>query len=355
MSSAPVALTLEVLPRARVDAIDITSRVAAADGDLLRRYSRALYFSYHTTAGYLEPGLAARLRRGRSGLGPYLELFRTLFPPDADYQHDQLHLRAELSAEQRRSEPRNADSHLAFIGSGLRSCVTTANAPERPVFLIDLDGVTAGGQRRRRTTVVAFHRERLVERLRLEVPVSAHPIDSVNLRDPRLGLYEELGALVARAGVAKGRIRVALAAGERQAGLTVNEYETLLMRHDLAEVLRNPLRFMAEKGRHMLQDPRAIPAKTIEYAKYDLVRVVNRLLDALGMSESMVEQAVARFMAFPASRFLRMKRAVHLLVADEADGQAAIRQGPYQSPILVQWNKATGGSRQLDVTLTEFS
>jgi len=105
----------------------------------------------------------------------------------------------------------------------------------------------------------------------------------------------------------------------------------------------------------MLQDPRAIPAKTIEYAKYDLVRVVNRLLDALGMSESMVEQAVARFMAFPASRFLRMKRAVHLLVADEADGQAAIRQGPYQSPILVQWNKATGGSRQLDVTLTEFS
>ena len=29
-----------------------------------------------------------------------------------------------------------------------------------------------------------------------------------------------------------------------QAGLTVNEYETLLMKHDLVDVLRDPLRFM---------------------------------------------------------------------------------------------------------------
>ena len=52
----------------------------------------------------------------------------------------------------------------------------------------------------------------------------------------------------------------------------MNEYETLLMQHDLMEVLRNPLKFAALKSRHMLDDPLAIPSKTINYAKYDLVR-----------------------------------------------------------------------------------
>ena len=80
-------------------------------------------------------------------------------------------------------------------------------------------------------------------------------------------------------GVTKGRLRITLAPGERHAGLTVNEYETLLMRHDLSDVLRDPLRFMAEKAGHILGNPRAIPAKTLDYAKYDLVRVFNRLLE----------------------------------------------------------------------------
>ena len=90
--------------------------------------------------------------------------------------------------------------------------------------------------------------------------------------------------------VTKGRIRLSLGPGERHAGLTVNEYETLLMRHDLSEVLRDPVRFMAEKAGHMLGNPRAIPARTLDYAKYDLVRVFNRLVDALGLRESMVEE-----------------------------------------------------------------
>ena len=119
-----------------------------------------------------------------------------------------------------------------------------------------------------------------------------------------------------RHGVTKGRIRIALAPGERHAGLTVNEYETLLMRHDLSEVLRDPLRFMAEKAGHILGNPRAIPAKTLDYAKYDLVRVFNRLLDAVGLRESMVETVLAQAIAMPAARFLRMKRSVSLLVSD---------------------------------------
>jgi hypothetical protein len=220
---------------------------------------------------------------------------------------------------------------------------------------VDLDGVNCGHARQRQTSIVGFTSEEEVVRERMLVPVSAHPIDSVNLKDPRLGLYEQLEALTARHGVAKGRIQISLAPGERQAGLTVNEYETLLMRHDLAEVLREPLRFMAEKGRSILTHPRAIPNKTIEYAKYDMVRVFNQLFDVFRMNESMVEKLVARVLAYPASRFLRMKRSVSLLVSDrEQEGQGRPVQGIYQSPILVQWEKAQGQQREVEIVLTRF-
>src|SRR4029450_11050335 len=136
----------------------------------------------------------------------------------------------------------------------------------------DLHGVTPGRPRRRLTSIVGFTREREVSRLRIDVPVSDHPVDSVNLKDPKLGIYDQIVALVKAQGGTSGRVRLELAGSERQAGLTVNEYETLLMRHDLAEVLRNPFRFAAEKGRHMWAAPRSIPAKALDYAKYDMVR-----------------------------------------------------------------------------------
>ena len=42
----------------------------------------------------------------------------------------------------------------------------------------------------------------------------------------------------------------------------------------------------------------------------------------------------------PAARFLRMKRAVSLLVSDrQSPGAGAIVEGTYQSPILVQWHR----------------
>jgi hypothetical protein len=57
----------------------------------------------------------------------------------------------------------------------------------------------------------------------------------------------------------------------------------------------------------------------------------------------------------PAARFLRMKRSVSLLVSDqECQGRGAVVQGCYQSPILVQWHKAAGQQRTVDITLTRF-
>jgi len=101
------------------------------------------------------------------------------------------------------------------------------------------------------------------------------------------------------------------------------------MRHDLMHVLNNPLKFVAEKGRHAWADPRSIPAKTLDYAKYDVVRALNKLVDALGLNESVIERALARAMAVPAERFLRFKRAVNLLVSDsQTPATASSSRGP---------------------------
>ena len=351
----PLELTLELVPRARVDVIDVREALSARFGDALDAYPRALCCSFHTTAGYLDPGVATRLNQSRAGVMPYIEVFRTMFPEGAGYEHDKMERRTELSDDQKPVEPANADSHLAFMAGALRTCVAYQNKPGDPVSFVDLDGVHAGTARRRLTSVLGYTVEEPVAHARLSVPVSGHAVDSVNLKNPKFAIYEQCAELVRQHGVTKGRLRIALAPGERHAGLTVNEYETLLMRHDLSEVLRDPLRFMAEKAGHILGNPRAIPAKTLDYAKYDLVRVFNRLLDTLGLRESMLETVLSQAIAMPAARFLRMKRSVSLLVSDrQTPGSGAIVEGTYQSPILVQWHRGARRVRTLDVTLTRF-
>ena len=355
MSISPVEFTLELTPRARVDVIDVRRLIASKYGEALDLYPRALCCSFHTTAGYLDRGVAARLRQNEADVMPYIDVFRTMFPAGAGYEHDNLERRTELTEEQKPREPLNADSHLAFMAGALRTCVSYPNRRGEPIAFVDLDGIHAGHVRRRRTTVLGYSAEETVAQSRIVVPVSSHSVDSINLKDPALGVYQTCADLVAHYGVTKGRIRLALAPGEHHAGLTVNEYETLLMRHDLREVLRDPVRFMAEKAGHMLGNPRAIPAKTLDYAKYDLVRVFNKLVDALGLRESMVESVLSRAIGMPAARFLRMKRSVSLLVSDRDDaGRGAIVEGTYQSPILVQWHRGARPARVLDVTLTRF-
>jgi len=351
VAAHPLDVTLELAPRARFDVVDLRARFAA-EHEALSPFPNCLYWSFHTTAGFLDRSLAARLRPEQ--VPSYVDAFRTLFPQGAGYEHDRLERRSDLDPAQRAVEPRNGDSHLAFITGGLHTCVTHPNRAGEPVFFVDLDGGSECGQPRRRLTrLIGFNHERLVRATRIEVPVSTHPIDSVNLKDPRIGIYEALTAFVRAAGVLKGRLRVQLDPAERHSALTVNEYETLLMKYDLADVLRNPLRFVAEQSRHAFANPRAVPAKTLGYAKYDFVRVLNQGLDSLGLRGSLVEKVLARTLAVPAARFFRMRRSVSLLVS-EHDGQPRIVEGTYQSPILVQWQHAPRQSRVLNVSLTEL-
>jgi len=351
MSSSLLDLTLEVAPQKRFDVVEMRSRFAEEHA-ALSAYPHCLYWSSHTTAGFIDRSISTRLRAQH--VSTYVEAFRTLFPEGAGYEHDQLERRTDLDAGQRATEPRNADSHLAFIASGLRPCVTHPNQPGEAVCFVDLDGIVEGRPRRRRTRVIGFSRERVIGRTRIEVPVSSHPIDSVNLRDPRLGIYPALSEFVARMGAGKGQLRVVLDPAERHSALTVNEYETLLMKYDLAEVLGNPMRFVAQQYRNAMKNPRAVPAKTLGYAKYDFVRVMNSGLDTLRLRGSIVEKLLARTLAVPAARFFRMRRSLSLLVSEREDGTLGIVEGTYQSPILVQWQKAPRASRLLDVTLTEL-
>jgi hypothetical protein len=61
MSVRPLELSLSIRPQARLDLIDVSRTIREEYGDLLDRYSRALYCSYHTTAGYFDQQLVARL------------------------------------------------------------------------------------------------------------------------------------------------------------------------------------------------------------------------------------------------------------------------------------------------------
>ena len=353
--SRPTEVRLTLAPQRRFEAIDVNRRIASEAGDVLRRHKRALYCSMHTTAGYLDQSLSARLRHDEDRLAQFIRSFHNVFPQGAAYHHDRMELRTELSDAQKAVEPRNADSHLTFIGAGLRNCVTYEARPDAPVYFIDLDGAYKGARRTRTTAVLAYDEERVVLKTSVRIPVSKHPIDSVNLADPRVGLIDQVNVLLANTGLERARVDLALEPSERHVGLTVNEYETLLMQNDLVDVLKNPLRFAKIKAHSMLEDPRSIPGKTLSYAKYDVVRVMNRLMEALRLDQSSLERLVAKIMAVPAQRFMRTRK-VSFLAGPDGDHQTArILRGTYQSPILVQWQAAERQERRLDISIVQLS
>lgn len=347
----PREMHVEIRPASRFDVVNVRDQAAAA----FTAFPHALLWSSHTTAGFLDQHVAGHLERRRGGVVPYLEAFKIMFPPAAGYRHDEMHLREELSAAQRSVEPRNADAHLAFMASGLRTCVKYVNRPHEPIYFVDLDGVAAEGRRRRLTRIVGFHTEEVVARAQLPVPMSTHPLDSVSLKDPRLGLYAQLTDMIDRHGITKGRIRLTLGPREDHAALTVNENETLLMRHDLVDVLRDPFRFMAEKGRNMIADPWAIPAKAIDYAKYDFVQLFNRAWEWFPLGNTRIQYLVAGLVGLQIRRFLRLKRSVNLLVSDvDSLGKGQIVEGTFQCPLLIQWRKAPANQRVIGLTLTRL-
>lgn len=346
---------LELTPRHRFDLFDVNAALRDAHGDVLHGHRHALYASLHTTAGYLDEASCAAVAHTGDGVRALVERYRALYPAGAGYHHDRLEHRHELTETQKATEPLNADAHLSFFGAGLEGCVVYRAEADRPAWFVDLDGVGVTGPRTRRTCIVGFDAEREVARLSVAAPSSHRRIDAFNLRDPRLGLFDEIEALARQQGIAKGRVEVRLVDDDPGAALAINEYETLLMTHDLADVLHNPFRFAAEKSWHALRDLPAVKEKVKDYAKYDLVVLANDALDRLRLRGTPAERAVNALIRKAALRYLRMKRAVTLPISDhDRDGVGEIVQGTYQSPILVQWARPRAATRRLDVRLVSF-
>ena len=356
MAARPIEVTLAITPRSRFEIIDVSEKIEQELGKDLGGFRKAQYCSLHTTAGYLEQGVCARLGHSRGQLDPFFRLIQRIFPPDAGYSHDRIQLREGLTELERASEPPNADSHLAFISAGLKNCVTYIHKRLQPVYFIELDGIYKERRRERKTAILAYNGAEIVRRERFPIPVSSNrAIESLNLSDARFGLFEQMAEWVREHGVEKGRFDVRLAPEERHVGLTVNEYETLLMRNDLPEVLRDPLKYMVDRGRKLLRHPSAIPGKTRDYAAYDLIHLYNELLDTVPVGRWLVDRIVS-VLSSPASRFLRLKRHISLPISNSPEtGQQEIVLGRYQSPILIQHHPASDGTRRLDITLRRFT
>jgi hypothetical protein len=60
---------------------------------------------------------------------------------------------------------------------------------------------------------------------------------------------------------------------------------------------------------------------------------------------------LAATLAVPVARLFRVRRSISLLVAGTNGGPSAPVEGVYQSPILIQWQRAARDVRELDVTL----
>src|SRR5258705_3457211 len=110
MTVKPLDLTLEVAPKSRFDVVEMRARFAA-EHEALAAYSHCLYWSSHTTAGFLDRSISARL--SAQHVSNYVDAFRTLFPQGAGYEHDQMDRRDHLHPRQPAGAAPDAHSPLS--------------------------------------------------------------------------------------------------------------------------------------------------------------------------------------------------------------------------------------------------
>jgi thiamine phosphate synthase YjbQ (UPF0047 family) len=355
MPIEPSKIMLELLPKSRLCVTNVSDRITEEYGSLLRNYHRLLLCSLHTTAGYLEEDLSAKLGHNERRLRQFIRSFQKIFPQNAGYSHDRLELRAELAECEKEKEPLNADSHLTFIGAGLENCVEHVNETDSPVYFVDLDGVYKKHHRRRSTVILAYNKRKLVYHGEFRIPVpEGRSINSFNLKDTKYGLFQHVNNLLYSYGVANGLIEIRLGRGERHAALTVNEYETLLMRNDLPNAIRDPLHYMIGRGRSLIQNPGSIAAKTRGYAVYDLVHFYNEIMNTLRIGRPLFEK-IFPYLSASASRVFRLKRNVKFMVSGADRSRTGhVIQGRYQSPILLQYKRPAQEFRSLEIEVWKF-
>ncbi|MCY3594174.1 MAG: hypothetical protein OXH01_02915 [Bacteroidetes bacterium] len=319
----------------------------------------------HTTAGFLEQSLATKLGNKPEGVDHLVRSAHRLFPEGAPYWHDRMELRNELTAEQRKFEPLNADSHLAFICLGLCSCALYEFDPDDPIYFIDLDGEFQGTFRSRKTLAVGYNETRCVHEdvLSIRMPrKDQHALDlSQHLND--------LQALVNKHNIHRGLVTFELDSNEKNAGITVNEYETLLVERDITDVLKNPLRYMLDHASELVRHPLTLPGKAKKVLTYELhlairdglrlasrsVSAVEYMVERLGMRLPLLESVIDRLATPLETRWMNLGTTARFLInAGNEEPHGRITTGTYQSPILIQWRRPDSDMRNLRVRLLQF-
>jgi thiamine phosphate synthase YjbQ (UPF0047 family) len=344
MISTPSSLELTLRPARRPEVLDLRTELRRPEvGERLAGAKRLLVASHHTTAGFLDAGLDRRVAGDERRLEAFIGALGSVFPPEAGYEHDRLHLRDELSEAEKAREPLNADAHLAFIGGGFTNCATLSAELREPVWFVDFDGVYPDREgrpihRTRKATVVGFRDEEAVTRFSVKIPVPDRP-GVVRLDDPGLGLLERLRLTAGVEGIGAGRAEVRLEGHDPAAGLTMNEFEALLMERDLTRVLHDPMGFI----------------RSAAHAVGSAADALGRAFEALHVTPNRLERLVRRIMAKNSPRFLRIQREVTIpLIPQEEEGPGRPLLGTYQSPLLVQRSGSSSGFRSLSVSLTRF-
>src|SRR5262249_61022133 len=98
-------LKLNLAPRRRFEAIDVTARISKTS-DLLRRHQRALFCSMHTTAAYLDRSLTLRMTTSSTLLSRFFHAFRGLFPEGAEYTKNKFNPATEWRKKKKTAKQR---------------------------------------------------------------------------------------------------------------------------------------------------------------------------------------------------------------------------------------------------------
>ncbi len=321
--------------------------------------------SLHTTAGFFEQSLSSTLGNKSQSIQSLIRSAHRLFPEGAPYWHDQMELRSELTPEQRKSEPLNADSHLTFICLGMCSSVLYPFDQTNPIFFVDLDGEFQGTFRDRKILAIGYNRSECLHEERFCVSMPDEDRCTLDLSQ----YLREVQSLVAQHKIRRGVVSLELEHEENHAGITVNEFENLLVQRDITDVLLNPLRYMLDSASELARHPQRLPRKAKKILKYELHLAIQDCLRLAGRSASVIEHMVGRLgmnlplleniidrLATPLeARWMNLGRITRFLINTDDDGEYGhISIGTYQSPILIQWRKPDSLERTLRVRLHQF-
>ncbi len=364
--NSTVAATLHFSPRSRLDIKNVSSALAEVEHGPFASFEKIAICSLHTTAGFIEQPLATKLGNNSEGIDHLVRSAHRLFPEGAPYWHDRMELRNELTPEQRKHEPLNADSHLAFICLGLCNCALYEFAPDAPIYFIDLDGESRGTFRSRRTLAVGYNHTQCVHEEILAIKMPQKDQYALDLSQH----LNRLQSLVNKHNIHHGLVILELDSDEKNAGITVNEYETLLVERDLIDVLKNPLKYMLDNASALMRHPLTLPGEAKKILTYELhlairdglrfasrsVSALEYMVERLGMRLPLLESVIDRLATPLENRWMNLGTTARFLIhADHDVSPGRIAIGTYQSPILIQWRQPNTDIRKLRIRLLQFS